>query len=213
MVRTAIGGLVGGLVLFVMGFIFWATPLGEIPFTKAGEAQNAAVQQALAQNLTETGTGAYIIPAHSSAQGAILYGRGPIATVHFNTRGFSPDDMSMIVPGLIIALVSGLLLAFGLGAVGGGRRFGELARLVVCASLAFTVWEYLGSPIFNHYGWGYWIYAFVAEAAAWIAAGLTIAWFLPRIRGEMPARDEPAAAMAAEEDETLRRNAPGEQFS
>jgi hypothetical protein len=194
MIRTVIGGLVGGVIIFVMGFIFWATPLGEIPYSKADEAQNAAVQAALAQNLTPSGTGAYIIPAHNSAAGAVLYARGPIATVHFNTKGYSPDDMSMILPGFIVAIVSGLLIAFGLAAVG-GRSFGDLARLVVCFSLGFTVWEFLGSPIFNHYGWGYWIYAFVAESVSLILAGLVIArWFMPHYRA---AAAEPAPATGA----------------
>src|SRR4051812_47393562 len=116
MVRTIIGGLVGGLILFVVGFVFWGSPLGEIPFNHAGDAQSAAVQLSLAQNLTQTGTGAYVIPAHQSAEGAVLYARGPIATVYFNTMGYSPDDMSMLLPGLILALVSGLLMAFGLAA-------------------------------------------------------------------------------------------------
>ena len=112
----------------------------------------------------------------------MLYAQGPIATVHYNTAGFSPDDMSMILPGFIVALVSGLLMAFGLAAVGGGgRSFASVGRLVVCFSLAFTCWEYLGSPIFNHFGWGYWIYAFIAESVSLIPAGLVIArWFLPR---------------------------------
>lgn len=184
MIRTVIGGLVGGIIMFVIGFIFWATPLGEIPFSKADEAQNAAVQTALAQNLTASGTGAYSIPAHNSAAGAVLYAKGPIATVHFNTRGYSPDDMSMILPGFILAVISGLLIAFGLAAVGGGgRSFASLAQLVVCVSLGFTVWEFLGSPIFNHFGWGYWIYAFIAESVSLILAGLVIArWFMPQHR-------------------------------
>jgi hypothetical protein len=181
MVRTFIGGLVGGLILFVTGFIFWATPLGELPYHRASDAQNAAVQLSLNQNLTETGTGAYIIPAHSSAQGAANYAQGPIATVFFNTSGFSPDDMSMILPGLILALISGLLMAFGLAAVGGGgRSFSATAKLVILFSLGFTIWEYLATPIFNHYGWHFWIYAFTAESVSLIFAGLVIArWFLP----------------------------------
>ena len=189
MVRTFIGGIVGGLILFVSGFIFWATPLGELPFTRAPDAQNAAVQLAMAQNLGPTGTGAYIVPAHGSAAGAVLYGQGPIATVFFNTQGFSPDDMSMILPGLVMALIAGLLLAFGLAAVGGGgRSYASTARLVILFSLAFTAWEYLASPIFNHFGWRYWIYAFVAESVAWILAGLVVArWFLPRAPAAAPA--------------------------
>ncbi|HEU0100211.1 MAG TPA: hypothetical protein VFQ67_15750 [Allosphingosinicella sp.] len=188
MIRTVIGGLVAGIIIFVVGFIFWATPLGELAYSRADEAQNAAVQASLAQNLTPSGTGTYIIPAHNSAAGAVLYAKGPIATVHFNTRGYSPDDMSMILPGFIVAVVAGLLIAFGLAAVGGGRSFAELARLVVCVSLGFTVWEYLGSPIFNHYGWGHWIYAFVAESVSLILAGLVVArFFMPHHRSEAPA--------------------------
>ena len=198
MVRTFIGGIVGGLILFVSGFIFWATPLGEIPFTRAPDPQNAAVQLAMAQNLSPTGTGAYIIPAHGSASGAVLYAQGPIATVFFNTQGYSPDDMSMLLPGLIVALVTGLLLAFGLAAVGGGgRSFGGTARLVVLFSLAFTTWEFLASPIFNHFGWRFWIYSFVSESVAFILAGLVIArWFLPGAPAAAPA--EAHAETAAE---------------
>lgn len=197
MLRTVIGGLIGGLVIFVMGFLFWATPLGEIPYSHASDAQNAAVQQSLAANLTEGGTGTYIIPGHGNAEGAQLYARGPIATVHYNTRGYSPDDMSMILPGLIVALISGVLMAVGLAAVGGGgRSFAGTARLVVCFSLAFTIWEFLGAPIFNHYGWGYWIYAFVAESVSLIAAGLVIArWFMPSYRAA--ATTEASAATEA----------------
>ena len=73
-------------------------------------------------------------------------------------------------------------VAFGLAAVG-GRSFAELARLVICFSLGFTVWEYLGTPIFNHYGWGYWIYSFIAESVSLIVAGLIVArWFMPHYR-------------------------------
>jgi hypothetical protein len=196
MIRTVIGGLVAGIIIFVMGFIFWATPLGELAYSKADEAQNAAVQASLAQNLTQSGTGTYIIPAHSSAAGAVLYARGPIATVHFNTKGYSPDDMAMILPGFILAVVAGLLIACGLAAVGGGgRSFADLARLVVCVVLGFTAWEYLGSPIFNHFGWGYWIYSFIAESVSLILAGLVVArWFMPHNRTE--AAEAPRATEA-----------------
>jgi hypothetical protein len=193
MVRTLIGGLVGGLIIFVMGYVFWATPLGEIPYSKASDAQNAAVQTALAQNLTPSGTGTYVIPAHQSAEGAVLYAKGPIATVDFNVKGFSPDDMSMLLPGFLMAVGTGLLMAFGLAAVGGGgRAFSGVARLVVLYTLGFTLWEFLATPIFMHYGWRYWIYAFIAENVSLILAGLVIArWFLPRAYVAPAAAAEP----------------------
>lgn len=194
MLRTILGGLVGGLILFVVGFIFWATPLGEIPYHHAGDAPSAAVQLALSQNLTQTGTGTYIIPNYLSAPGATLYSQGPIATVHYNTQGFSRDDMSMIVPGFVAAVLAGMLMAFGLAAVGGGgRSFAATARLVVLFSLGFNLWVILAQPIFDHFGWRYWIYSYVAESTGLILAGLVIArWFLPR------AHDAAAPAAATE---------------
>lgn len=179
--RTILGGLVGGLILFMVGFIFWATPLSEIAYKRADDSASAAVQLALAQNLTRSGTGTYIIPNSGTAQGTVLYGQGPIATVHFNTGGFPVDDMGMILTGFIVALAAGLVLAFALASVGGGRSFAAMARLVVFFSIAITLWTILAQPVFNHFGWGYWVYSFIAETTALILAGLAIArWFLPR---------------------------------
>lgn len=193
MVRTFIGGIAAGVILFVAGFVFWATPLAELAYSDVDHARNAALQAALAQNLGEGGTGTYIVPAHRTAEGAMLYAQGPIATVHFNTTGYSPDDMGMMVPGLIFAIVSGLLIAFGLAAVGGGgRSFASLARLVVLFSIGVTVWTILAQPIFNHFGWAHWIYAFIAETTSLILAGLAVArWFMPRY--ERAADAAPAA--------------------
>ena len=178
--RTLVGGIVAGIILFLVGFVFWATPLAEFAYRTAGDQQGAAVQLALAQNLSQSGTGAYIIPAHESAQGAVLYAQGPIATVHYNTVGYSPDDMSMILPGFIMALVSGILLALGLAVLSGTRRYGERARLVVFVSVGITLWTILAQPVFNHFGWGYWVYSFIAETTGLILAGLVVTrWFLP----------------------------------
>jgi hypothetical protein len=178
--RTLIGGLVAGIILFLVGYIFWATPLGQLAYKTAPDAQGAAVQLAMAQNLSATGTGAYIIPNMTTQQGASNYTNGPIATVHFNTGGYSPDDMSMILPGFVMALVSGLLIALGLAALGGTRSFGERARLVIFFSVGITIWTILAQPVFNHFGWGYWVYSFVAETTALILAGLVVArWFVP----------------------------------
>jgi hypothetical protein len=180
MVRTLLGGVVAGVILFLVGFVFWATPLNQMAYSNAGEAQSAAIQTSLAQNLTSSGTGTYVIPNPDTAQGTVLYGKGPIAQVHFNTSGFAVEDMSQILTGFIFALVSGMLMAFGLAAVG-GRSFAEVARLVVPFSVGITVWTILAQPVFNHFGWGYWIYSFIAETTGLIVAGLVLArWFLPR---------------------------------
>jgi hypothetical protein len=193
MVRTVIGGLAAGIALFLVGFIFWGTPLSQMAFSTADEAHNAAVQTTLAQNLTETGTGTYQIPDMRTPQGTTLYGQGPIATIHFNTSGFPSMDTNMLIVGFVFALVSGTIMAFGLAAVGSGRSFGEMARLVILYSLGFTIWTILAMPVFNHFGWAYWIYSFVSGSIAWIVAGLiVIRWFLPHHRIATAPSAEPA---------------------
>ena len=184
MIRTVIGGIVAGFILFVIGFVFWATPLNRLAFSNAGAAESAAVQTALAQNLTRSGTGTYQIPNPDTAEGTVLYGKGPVASIHFNTSGFPVDDMNMIVTGLVFALITGLLLALALAAAG-HCSFAALARLVVLYSTAITFWTLLAQPVFGHFGWGYWIYSFIAETTALIVAGLVVArWFVPYHRVE-----------------------------
>jgi hypothetical protein len=193
MVRTVIGGVVGGVIIFVMAFIFWASPLGAIAFTKTGDAQVAAVHTSLAQNLTQSGTGTYLIPDPGSREGAALYARGPVATVTFNAGGFSPEDMSALLPGIILAVATGLLMSFGLAGFGGGRGFADAARLVVLYTLGIALWECLTNPIFGHADWRFWIYSLVATAITFIVPGLVIArWFLPAAHSAAY-RETPAA--------------------
>ncbi len=181
MVRSVIGGLVAGIVMFFIGFVFWGTPLSELAFKKASDGEAAAVQLAMAQNLTRSGTGTYLIPSPSTQAGTVAYGNGPIATIHFNSGGFAANDLSMMLPGLAFALISGLLMSFGIAAVSRENDFAQTARLVILFSLGVTIWTILAQPVFNNYGWTYWIYFFVTEAIAFILAGLVIArWFVPR---------------------------------
>lgn len=84
-----------------------------------------------------------------------------------------------MVAGLILALITGIIIALALS-FAGLRTFGERARIVVLFALAATMYLDLGQPIFNHYGWGYFIFAFLADFIGLSAAGLVIArWFLP----------------------------------
>jgi hypothetical protein len=182
MTRTIVGGLVGGFLIFFIGFIFWGTPLSTIPFANIDDAHGAAVQTALAQNLTESGTGTYVIPSAGTAQGTILYGQGPVATIHFNTSGFPVMDSGSLLGGFLLALVVGIVIAFALRAASGaGTGFAERGKVAVLFALAATIWLDLGQPVFNHYGWTYWIYSFVSDFVALAVCGLVIArWFLPR---------------------------------
>ncbi|ATE63201.1 hypothetical protein [Rhizorhabdus dicambivorans] len=182
MAKTLLGGVFAGVAMFFIGFIFWGTPLSQLAFNRIEQPQSAAIQQALAENLTITGTGTYAIPATGSAAGDILYARGPVAMVHFNTGGFPVVDSASLLSGFVLAIVTGLIIALAMGAVGSRvPDFFSRARIAILFALAATLYIEIGQPIFNHFGYGYWVYLFLSDFIGLAVAGLIIArWFLPK---------------------------------
>ena len=182
MAKTLLGGVLAGFALYLVGFIFWGTPLSQLAFNRLDQPQSAALQQAIAETLTPSGTGAYLIPSPGTAQGDILYAKGPVAIVHFNTSGFAIVDSGTLGTGLVLAVVTGLLIALGLGALGSRvPDFASRARVVLLFALAITLYTEIGQPIFNHFGFGYWVYLFISDFVGLSVAGLIVArWFLPR---------------------------------
>lgn len=181
MVRIVLGSILGGFAQFLVGFLFWGTPLSRLAFNVAGETQNAAVQTALAQNLTQTGTGTYAVPWPGTPQGTVLFGQGPIATIHLNTAGFPVVDSGALIAGLILSIVTAFLIGLALhGVADRVTTFAERARLVVLFSAAAVLYLHIGQPIFNHYGWAYFLYLALADFIGLVVAGLVIArWFVP----------------------------------
>jgi hypothetical protein len=110
--RALIGAVAAAVAMFIVGFIFFATPINGIGMKSLPDPQAAAVQNALAQNLPETAT--YAVPSDATAGQTTLYGRGPIATIHYNTSGFAIGDPATMIGGFIHMLVVTLLMAVGL---------------------------------------------------------------------------------------------------
>jgi len=183
MVRILIGSVVGGLAQWIVGAIFWATPLSRIAFHVANDTANAGVQQALAQYLTPTGTGTYYVPWPDTSQGTILHGRGPVAMIHFNISGFPLMDSTSLIEGLILSIVSILLIGLALHAIGGRvQDFASRAKLVILFSVAATLYFTIGQPVFNYFmPWGYFLYLALSQVLGLIAGGLVLVrWFMPK---------------------------------
>lgn len=173
MVRTIAGGIVGGIAMYIIGFIFWGTPLSALAFHRADEQASANLQAAMAQALTTSGTGVYVIPDPATAQGTILYGRGPIATVFYNSSGFPVTDSSALIGGFILALAVGILIALALRFV--ATDFGSRARAAILFAIAAVLWTHIGQSVFNHAPWGYTLYLAFSDFVALAAAGLIAA--------------------------------------
>lgn len=173
MIKTVSGGLLGGLALYVVRFLFWQTPLSALAFNRPDEAASANLQAALAQALTQTGTGAYVIPDPASAQGTILYGKGPVATIFYSNSGFPVTDSAALIGGLILALVVGMVIAFALRFT--ATDFGNRARIAALFALAAILWLDVGQAVFSHAPWGYILYLAFSDFIALAAAGLIAA--------------------------------------
>ena len=173
MVKTLLGGLIGGVAMYLVGFLFWGTPLSALAFHRAEAAAGSNLQAAMAQALTPSGTGVYVIPDPSTAQGTILYGKGPVATVFYNSIGFPVTDAGALVGGLILALAVGVLIALMLRFAGGD--LGGRVRVTIFFALAAVLWLHIGQAVFNHAPWGYILYLTFSDFVALVAAGLIAA--------------------------------------
>lgn len=173
MVRTIAGGILGGFALFVIRFLFWQTPLSALAFHRTGEAPGANLQAALAQSLTQTGTGVYIVPDPATAQGTILYGKGPIATIFYNNSGFPVTDSAALIGGLVLALIAGVVIALALRFA--AADFGNRVRIALLSALAAVLWLDIGQAVFSHAHWGYILYLAFSDFIALAAAGLIAA--------------------------------------
>lgn len=173
MIRTIVGGLVGGVALYLVGFLFWGTPLSALAFHRADLAAGTQLHAAMARALTPTGTGVYLIPDPATAEGTILYGKGPVATVHFNSGGFPVTDPGALIGGLILALAVGLVIALMLRFATGD--FAGRARIAIFAALAAVLWAHIGQAVFNHAPWGHILYLALGDFVGLAAAGLIAA--------------------------------------
>lgn len=173
MVRTTIGGLLGGFAMFMTGFIFWGTPLGTLAFHRADGQASANLQAAMAQALNPTGTGVYIIPDPATAEGTVLFGKGPVGMLFYNSSGFPVTDGTALIGGLVLALAVGVLIALALRFVGGG--FANRARVTILFALVAILWLHIGQAVFNHAPWGYILYLAFSDFVALVVAGLIAA--------------------------------------
>jgi hypothetical protein len=177
--KLAFGSFAAAIAMFFTGFIYFAGPLSMVGYADANEAQSAAVQTALAANLPATGT--YMIPNPSTQAGTTLYGKGPVATVNYNSNGFSLESMDGMVWGFLLYLAVAVLMAGALSQL--DRRvpdFRSRAIVVVCFALASSGLMALGNPIWRHYDWTYAIFDFAGNALMLSVGGLILArWFMP----------------------------------
>jgi hypothetical protein len=192
MVRAVIGAVLGAIAMFIIGFIFFATPLYKLAASNLDDNQAAAVQQVMAANVPRTGT--YFVPEPVTSAQSVMYGRGPIATVHYNIRGFAAADPAVLVEGFIHMLIVALFSALALYWL--ARRitaFDEQIKITGLAIAAAAIFMRLGEPIWYHHDWAWAIYNFIADSISLGVAALIILKMLPKVNGAANNREEAGA--------------------
>ncbi|MBC7522732.1 MAG: hypothetical protein H7268_16770 [Sandarakinorhabdus sp.] len=180
MQRMILGCGVAAIVMFILGFVFYATPLGMTAYAKAEPAVVARVQAAMA-DLPESG--AYAIPDPQAVGAAQDYERGPVGVLRFVKSGYPLFDPMVLLKGLGHYFVS--VLFFGLTLLATAEKLDLRTRRSVIAGtvVGATVMNVLGDPVWYRLDWTYSLYVFVANSIILGAGALIVArWFVPRAR-------------------------------
>lgn len=174
-------GLIGGVILFLWGAIWWTILPWQGKQMKSF-ANEQVVQNAIAGNTD--GSGLYILPnLHGkgcSDEAKARMSQGPFATVAVMSQGKNPCMVRSMISDLVVkiiaaSLVTGLIFHFS-GPYGFKRslKFITIVGVVVAiaATLPYVIW--FGFPI------GFAISSMIETVIAWFLAGLAIGKILDK---------------------------------
>lgn len=171
--RWITSAFAAGLFIYAVGFATFGTSLYSIGYSSAPPQRIAALQDAIASTLGPTGTGAYDVPNPKQPETAARLERGPVATVFFETSGLGRPAANSVVGGILVCLLTGAGLAASL-LLGADLQPRRRLAAIGASVLTFAIYRDLGQPIFNAYGWRYFVFLFAQDAIATLG-GLFIA--------------------------------------
>jgi hypothetical protein len=180
MQKMIIGCGVAAAVMFVLGFVFFATPLGMTAYARADYETLARIQAAMA-DLPASGT--YAVPDPATAGGILAYQRGPIGVLHVVKSGFPVFDPPVLVKGLLHYFVSVLLIGLALLATAEKLDLRARRSMIAGVVVGTNVFSLLADPVWYRLDWTYPLYVFVANTIILMAGAMIVArWFIPRAR-------------------------------
>ncbi|GAB4379661.1 MAG: hypothetical protein Kow0042_29270 [Calditrichia bacterium] len=186
MKRILIAGLLGGIAVFIWGFISWVVLPWHNMTIKSLPNEEAVVQMLQDANLQ---TGVYYFPGmkeeklsaeeaeQAMKEWAEKHRRGPLGTFFYHSGGTAPMSASTMVTGFLISLLAAVLAAYLLSSasahlVSYGRRVLFVTFIGLFAALVshVTMWNWFYMPV------GYSLVNTIDLIVSWLIAGLVIAW-------------------------------------
>ena len=181
MKKILIGGLVGGIILFVWSFLAWVILPLHTP-TLHGITNEDAVISVLQQSLQSKGV--YIFPhnpgmsAGEGAQSAWTdkMKRGPTGLIIYNPDGTDPMMPGQMIVGLILNVLSAVLVAWLLSR-STALASSYFGRVTFCGLFAIfvTLFDYLSMWNWMGYPQDFTVALILDSFIGWLLAGLGIA--------------------------------------
>lgn len=187
--RIAIAGLLGGIVVFMWGFVaHMLLPLGEIGLRTLPVAQQDAVIAAAKANLGTEGV--YIVPGfedmadYDDEAKRKAFGErataNPYAFVVYQPVGV--DTANDMGPNLAIQFGTGVIAAMLAAFVVSFAAVGLALRAGLVFAMSLFAWVTVNVPYWNWYRFplDFTLAGLATEAVGWLFAGFAIAWWLGR---------------------------------
>ena len=189
--RIAIAGLLGGIVMFMWGFVaHMVLPLGEIGMRTVPVAQQDAVLTAAMLSFEKEGV--YIVPGfedmddYNDEAKRKAFGErataNPYAFVVYQPTG--ADKVNNMGASLAFQFGTTVLAAILAAFVVSFTSAGLAMRATLVFAMALFAWVTVNVPYWNWYRFplDFTLANLVTEAIGWLLAGFAIAWWLGRGR-------------------------------
>ncbi|HKZ53733.1 MAG TPA: hypothetical protein VJ085_10695 [Candidatus Acidoferrales bacterium] len=183
--RIVLGGLAGGVVLFVWGAIsHMVLPLGEVGIKVMPNEQ--PVIAAMRENLREPGFyffpgGGHDMTPEQQQAWAEEYQRGPNGILIYHPTGSEPLSPTQLLTELLANIAAALVVAFLLGQAAGALA-GYGAKVLFVALLGLLPGLDVDVSYWNWYGFpGDYTLAVIADhVIGWLVVGLVLAAIITR---------------------------------
>jgi hypothetical protein len=180
MKQLLIAAIIGGIILFVWGWLSWSVFPIHNSSMKSIENEEAVIST-MHVNMTQEGV--YVFPGMPATQDQAAVDewtqknkQGPIGMIIYNPEGSEPMMASQMIVGIIISIISSYLAAWFLSRSTAASST-YLARVAYCGMLGIFVslvshvvnWNWMGYPLDYTTSW------IMDAVIGWILAGLGIA--------------------------------------
>lgn len=177
--RVFIGSVVAAIIMYAIGFVFYATPLFGLAMETPAPILQIQVQDSLRQ-LPENGT--YFIPFPTDETLIAAHERGPRALLKLSKAGAPAMDPMILASGFVHFLLSAFLLGGLLFSLREKlMHFGPRMNLVFYVALIAPVFVRLSDPAWYGVGLKFALYTGFADFVLLMAAGAILSrWFIRR---------------------------------